>query len=67
MRANVVVVAETAKDVGTRCGDGERAGVSTGIDIKANAWAAAHSRMEICVSLRMAASAEAPLSPMQLL
>ena len=27
-------VAETAKDVGTRCGYGERAGVSTGDDKK---------------------------------
>ena len=38
-------------------------GMSTGADIKANAWAAAHSRLVTCVSLRMAASAEAPSSP----
>jgi len=31
-----------------------------GIDTKANTWAAAHSRWVIIVSLRMAASAEAP-------
>mgnify|MGYP005703336089 CR=1 FL=1 len=37
-----------------------------GIDIKANAWAAAHLRLVICVSLRMAASAEAPSAPMPL-
>ena len=40
--------------------------VSVGIDTKANTRAAAHSRLVICVSLRMAASAEAPLSPMSL-
>ena len=34
-----------------------------GIDTKANARAAAHSRLVIFVSLRMAASAEAPFSP----
>ena len=38
-----------------------------GIDTKANTRAAAHSKLEICVSLRMAASAEAPLAPMLLL
>jgi hypothetical protein len=37
-----------------------------GIDTKANAWAAAHSKLVICVSLRMAASAEAPSYPMPL-
>ena len=37
-----------------------------GADKKANARAAAHLRFVICVSLRMAASAEAPLSPIAL-
>ena len=37
--------------------------VSMGADTKANAWAAAHFRLVIIVSLRMAASAEAPSSP----
>ena len=46
-----------------RMGNGERVGVSMGIDTKANARAAAHSRLVIYVSLRMAASAEAPFSP----
>jgi hypothetical protein len=46
--------------------DGERAGMSTSIDMKAKTRAAAHFRLVICVSLRMAASAEAPLSPMLL-
>ena len=46
--------------------DGERAGMSTGIDMKAKTRAAAHFRLVICVSLRMAASAEAPSSPMAL-
>ena len=32
--------------------------------MKVNSGAVAHSRLVICVSLRMAASAEAPLSPM---
>jgi hypothetical protein len=36
--------------------------LSAGIDTKANAWAAAHSKLVICVSLRMAASAQAPSS-----
>ena len=36
-----------------------------GIDRKANTGAAAHFKLVICVSLRMAASAEAPLSPIQ--
>ena len=40
--------------------------LSAGIDTKANAWAAAHSKLVICVSLRMAASAEAPSYPMPL-
>ena len=44
-------------------GNGERVGVSMGIDTKANARAAVHSRLVIFVSLRMAASAEAPFSP----
>ena len=43
-----------------------RTSVSTGIDTKANTRAAAHPRLVICVSLRMAASAEAPLAPMLL-
>jgi hypothetical protein len=43
------------------------ANVSTGIDTKANARAAAHISLVICVSLRMAASAEAPLFPRLLL
>ena len=38
-----------------------------GIDRKADALVAAHSSLVICVSLRMAASAEAPLAPMLLL
>eukprot|EP00964_Phaeocystis_antarctica_P041929 scaffold24012_cov53-Phaeocystis_antarctica.AAC.4 len=46
-----------------RMGNGERAGVSMGADTKADARAAAHLRLVICVSLRMAASAEAPSSP----
>ena len=40
--------------------------VAAGIDTEANAWAAAHFRLVICVSLRMAASAEAPLYPILL-
>ena len=40
--------------------------VSMGIDTKANARGAAHFRLVICVSFRMAASAEAPLTPMSL-
>ena len=40
--------------------------MSMGADKKANARAAAHLRFVICVSLRMAASAEAPLSPIAL-
>jgi hypothetical protein len=43
-----------------------RVGVSMGADKKANARAAAHSRSEIIVSLRMAASADAPSTPMLL-
>ena len=37
-----------------------------GADTNANARAAAYSRVVICVSLRMAASVEAPLAPMSL-
>ena len=37
-----------------------------GIDTKANTRAAAHPRLVICVSLRMAASAVAPSAPMSL-
>ena len=40
--------------------------VSAPTDKKANARAAAHLRFVICVSLRTAASAEAPLSPIAL-
>ena len=47
-------------------GDGERVGVSMGIDRKANTRAVAHFRLVICVSLRMAESAEAPWSPILL-
>ena len=47
-------------------GYGERAGMSMGIDRNANTGAAAHFRLVICVSLRTAASAEAPSSPMSL-
>ena len=46
--------------------DGKRAALSRGVDAKANTRVAAHSRLEICVSLRTAASAEAPSSPMLL-
>ena len=43
------------------------ANVSAGADRKANTFrVAAHSRLEIIVSFRMAASAEAPVSPMLL-
>ena len=59
-----VVAPETAKHGRGR--GGERPGVSMGADKKANARAAAHLRFVICVSLRMAASAEAPSSPMLL-
>jgi len=39
-------------------------GVSMGVDTESeHSGAAAHSRLEICVSLRMAASAAAPLTP----
>ena len=41
--------------------------MSRGADRKANTFrVAAHSRLEIIVSFRMAASAEAPVSPMLL-
>ena len=42
------------------------ANVSAGIDTKAKTRAAAHPRLVICVSLRMAASAVAPSAPMLL-
>ena len=46
---------------------GEARGVSAGADTKANTLgAAAYSRLEILVSLRTAASAEAPWSPIEL-
>ena len=45
-------------------GNGERVGVSMGIDTKANSRAVAHFRSVICVFLRMAASAEEPLDSM---
>ena len=51
---------------GGQNGNSERVGVSMGVDAKANTRVAAHSRLEICVSLRTAASAEAPSSPMLL-
>ena len=48
-------------------GTGQRAGVSMGADTRANTLrVAAHLRSEIIVSLRMAASAEAPSAPMRL-
>jgi len=47
-------------------GNGERVGVSMGVDKQANTQGATHSRLEICVVLSMAASAEAPLSPIKL-
>jgi hypothetical protein len=58
------VASETASDGWG--GGGERVGMSMGIDTKANTRAAAHISLVICVSLRMAASAEAPLSPILL-
>jgi hypothetical protein len=57
-----LVVPQTESE--EQSGDGERSGVSMGVDRKANTQGAAHSRLEICVVLRMAASAEAPLYPM---
>ena len=57
-----VVLPETASE--GQDGNGERVGVSMGADTKANSGAAAHSRLVICVSLRIAASAEAPWAPM---
>ena len=45
-------------------GHGERVGVSMGADMKPNTRAAAHFKLVIFVSLRMAASTEAPLAPM---
>ena len=59
-----VVASETASEGWG--GDGERVGVSMGVDRKANTGAAAHFRLVICVSLRMAASTVAPLAPIQL-
>ena len=60
-----VVGLETASE-GWR-GDGERVSITTGADRKANTLdAAAHSRSVIIVSLRTAARAEAPSSPMLL-
>ena len=51
-----------------RVGNGERVGLSMGADTKANTLeAAAHLRLVIIVSLRMAASEVTPLSPMPLL
>ena len=58
------VAVETAGE--GRGEDREKAVVSRGVDTKANTRVAAHSRLEICVFLRMAASAETPLSPMRL-
>ena len=58
------VASETARQ--GRMGNGERIGVSMGIDTNANIQAAAHPRLMICVSLRMAASAVAPSAPMSL-
>ena len=57
------VVSETVR---ARGGVGMvRVGVSIGIDTKANTLGrSAHLRWVICVSLRMAASPEAPSSPM---
>ena len=50
-----------------RMGNGEREGVSMGADTKENtSGAAAHLRLVIFVSLRTAASAEAPSTPMLL-
>ena len=40
--------------------------VSMGIDTKANTRAAAHFKLVSCVSLKMAASAEAPFFPIKL-
>ena len=57
---------EAAEAVFGQTAKGRRS-VSMGIDTKANARAAAHSRLVIFVSLRMAASAEAPFAPMLLL
>jgi len=56
------VVLETA----ARGGDSKRVGVSMGADTKANSRAAAYLTVVIIVSLRMAASAEAPSAPMLL-
>ena len=61
--ASDVVASETASE--GQDGNSERVGVSMGADTKANTLAAAaHFRLMICVSLRMAASTEAPSAPM---
>ena len=46
----------------------KKAGVEfqRGLTQQKRTLSAAHSRLVICISLRMAASAEAPLSPIQL-
>ena len=59
-----IIEFETASE-GQR-GRGERVSVSTGIDMKANTRAAAHFKLVICVSLRMAASTVVPLALMSL-
>ena len=60
------VVPQTVSE--EQSGDGERSGVSMGADTKANTigCVAAHLSLEILVSLRTAASAEAPSAPMPL-
>jgi hypothetical protein len=65
-RGGALVTDHVVLETAARGGDGERVGVSMGIDTKANTRAAAHPRFVICVSLRMAASAEAPSAPMLL-
>jgi hypothetical protein len=59
-----VVVEETVSEGWDR--DGERVSMSRGIDTKANTRVAAHSKLVTCVSLRTAASAAAPWSPIKL-
>ena len=49
-----------------RMGNGERVGVSMGADTSKRFVGAAHSRLVIFVSLRMAASAVAPSAPIAL-
>ena len=58
------MVAEAAELVRRQAAKVRSVAVSMGADKKANAWEAAHSRLVICVSMRMAASAEAPSSLM---